>query len=131
MLEFSGCKDETCLNALLTYILCEHVVSRDALLLTYLLTYCDVQDAVQWCLAVQECAMHAEWPPSALKQWPTELDPDTRQPLFRGPRMKMGIAEGVPGSITPDHNGRADYLGPSVNQAARLMDAGEGSRVGN
>ena len=74
--------------------------------------------------------MHAEWPPSALKEWPTELDPATRQPVFRGPRMKMGIAEGVPGSITPDHNGRADYLGPSVNQAARLMDAGEGSRVG-
>ena len=42
----------------------------------------------------------------------------------------MGVAEGVPGSIRPDHNGRADYLGPSVNMAARLMDAGEGGRLG-
>ena len=42
----------------------------------------------------------------------------------------MGVAEGVPGSIRPDHNGRADYLGPSVNMAARLMDAGEGGWEG-
>ena len=38
----------------------------------------------------------------------------------------MGVCEGVPGSIMPDHMGRADYHGASVNQAARFMDAGEG-----
>ena len=37
----------------------------------------------------------------------------------------MGVCEGLPGSVMPDHNGRADYLGHSVNQAARFMDAGE------
>jgi hypothetical protein len=37
----------------------------------------------------------------------------------------MGICEGLPGSIMPDHMGRADYHGTSVNQAARFMDAGE------
>ena len=37
----------------------------------------------------------------------------------------MGVCEGVPGSIMPDHMGRADYHGASVNQAARFMDAGE------
>ena len=37
----------------------------------------------------------------------------------------MGVCEGPPRSIQPDHNGRADYLGDSVNQAARFMDAGE------
>ena len=36
----------------------------------------------------------------------------------------MGLCEGVPGSIAPDHLGRADYHGASVNLAARLMDAG-------
>ena len=41
-------------------------------------------------------------------------------------RIKMGVCEGVPGSIMPDHMGRADYHGASVNQAARFMDAGEG-----
>ena len=36
----------------------------------------------------------------------------------------MGVCEGVPNSILPDHLGRADYHGASVNQAARFMDAG-------
>ena len=69
--------------------------------------------------------MHAEWPASALKQWPSVTDPATGQLSFRGPRIKMGLSEGVPGSIRPDHNGRADYFGASVNKAARLMDAGK------
>ena len=75
--------------------------------------------------------MHAEWPASALKQWPSVTDPATGQLSFRGPRIKMGMSEGVPGSIRPDHNGRADYFGASVNKAARLMDAGKrGGREG-
>ena len=36
----------------------------------------------------------------------------------------MGLCEGFPTSIMPDHQGRADYHGTSVNQAARFMDAG-------
>lgn len=38
-------------------------------------------------------------------------------------RMKIGICEGMPRSIIPDHMGRADYHGASINQAARYMDA--------
>lgn len=38
----------------------------------------------------------------------------------------MGVCEGSPRSILPDHMGRADYHGASINQAARFMDAGEG-----
>ena len=43
-------------------------------------------------------------------------------------RLKMGICEGSPRSILPDHMGRADYFGASINQAARFMDAGEGGQ---
>ena len=39
----------------------------------------------------------------------------------------MGVCEGFPNSIQPDENGRADYHGQSVNQAARFMSAGGGS----
>jgi hypothetical protein len=39
-------------------------------------------------------------------------------------RLKMGVCEGVPSSIMPDHMGRADYHGACINQAARFMDAG-------
>lgn len=36
----------------------------------------------------------------------------------------MGVCQGHPKAIFPDHLGRADYHGASVNQAARYMDAG-------
>ena len=42
----------------------------------------------------------------------------------------MGVCEGHPSSIMPDHLGRADYHGTSINQAARFMDAGEWGRGG-
>jgi hypothetical protein len=35
----------------------------------------------------------------------------------------MGLSEGTPKCILPDHLGRADYHGPFVNQAARYADA--------
>ena len=38
-------------------------------------------------------------------------------------RLKMGVCAGEPRTILPDHLGRADYHGASVNQAARYMDA--------
>ena len=45
-------------------------------------------------------------------------------PVIHLSRLKMGICEGSPASIMPDHMGRADYHGTSINQAARIMDAG-------
>jgi len=35
----------------------------------------------------------------------------------------MGICEGAPRCVMPDHAGRADFHGATVNQAARFMDA--------
>ena len=43
----------------------------------------------------------------------------------------MGVCEGSPKSILPDHLGHADYHGASINQSARYMDAGaHGGQVG-
>ena len=41
----------------------------------------------------------------------------------------MGLCEGCPSSVMPDHMGRADYHGDCINQAARFMDAGAGGGV--
>jgi len=49
------------------------------------------------------------------------ISAETRLPLFRGPRLRMGLAEGQPNSLLPDHAGRANYYGGSVNRAARFM----------
>ncbi|KAF8059749.1 CSN6 [Scenedesmus sp. PABB004] len=39
------------------------------------------------------------------------------------PCIKIGLADGPPSAIGPDHLGRADYHGPYVNLAARMMAA--------
>lgn len=44
--------------------------------------------------------------------------------VFRGPRVKMGIYEGVPTRALPHSTtGRADYFGQLVNRAARFCHA--------
>jgi hypothetical protein len=69
--------------------------------------------------------MFADWPGSVLNLpgFCEVLDPATGLLLFRGPRLRMGLAEGRPDRILPDHTGRASYYGHSVNCAARYMDA--------
>lgn len=42
----------------------------------------------------------------------------------RSALLAASSGEGVPRSILPDHEGRADYHGQSINMAARFMDKG-------
>lgn len=57
--------------------------------------------------------MYMEWPESTLSTPGFEevLDSDTGQLLLRGPRLRMGLSDGVPTSILPDHMGHANYTG--------------------
>ncbi|GAX78739.1 hypothetical protein CEUSTIGMA_g6176.t1 [Chlamydomonas eustigma] len=89
----------------------------------YICIFRNAEDALYWCLAVQESIMYMDWMTSVLKHWPSEFG-DRGETLFRGPRLKMGMCEGIPNSILPDHMGRADYHGACINEAARFMDAG-------
>ncbi len=42
---------------------------------------------------------------------------ERKQMLFHGPRVRMGIYEGVPTRVCPHTTtGRADYFGPVVNR---------------
>ncbi|GAX79287.1 hypothetical protein CEUSTIGMA_g6728.t1 [Chlamydomonas eustigma] len=90
--------------------------------LKYMFVFSKAEDALLWCLSVQFCVLYSDWPASVLHHWPEEHGADGRL-LFRGPRLKMGVCTGTPSSIIPDHMGRADYLGPCINMAARFMDA--------
>eukprot|EP00798_Chlamydomonas_sp_ICE-L_P008123 gene8123-1370_t len=91
--------------------------------LKYMLSFHSAHAALTWCLTAQESFLYAKWPKSALGFWPETRDEHGCLD-FRGPRMKMGLCEGSPQTVFPDHLGRADYIGTSVNQAARCMDAG-------
>ena len=58
-------------------------------LLVHILTFpMTLQIALLWCLVVQEVAMLASWPASALSHWDTQKDRGHRDGslLFRGPR---------------------------------------------
>jgi hypothetical protein len=76
--------------------------------------------ALRWCLLLQSTLLQLSWPADllALPAFGPELDSQGRL-VFYGPRMKVGLCVGQPSSIQPDHKGRADYHGASVNQAAR------------
>eukprot|EP00775_Hariotina_reticulata_P005277 gene5277-5512_t len=53
-----------------------------------------------------------------------------RPGMQKQPLLKMALAQGVPEAISPDVLGRADYFGPGVNLAARMMDvAAHGGQV--
>ncbi|KIY92834.1 hypothetical protein MNEG_15129 [Monoraphidium neglectum] len=80
--------------------------------------------ALEWCLLMQKAAMFLPWPQRVLEERGCRREDDAAgRVVFRGPRLKMGLREGVPKSICPDHLGRADYHGESINMAARFMDA--------
>jgi hypothetical protein len=57
--------------------------------------------------------MYMQWPAHilSLPGFDTVLDPTSGQLLFRGPRLRMGVAEGIPSSVSPDHMGHANYTG--------------------
>eukprot|EP00878_Enallax_costatus_P024842 GHUV01026534.1.p1 GENE.GHUV01026534.1~~GHUV01026534.1.p1 ORF type:complete len:250 (+),score=36.52 GHUV01026534.1:253-1002(+) len=92
--------------------------------LRYMATFTTPAAAAEWCLTVQEASLYLPYPLEVLElsNCGVQLDGSGRL-VFRGPRFKMGLCEGQPKCILPDHMGRADYHGPFVNQAARYADA--------
>lgn len=93
--------------------------------LKYMVVFHDSEAALKWCLIIQEVLLYQDWPEAVLSypKFKEEFGEDDML-LFRGPRLKMGICEGPPKTILPDHLGRADYHGETINQSARYMDAG-------
>jgi hypothetical protein len=105
--------------------LCIHSTANLVLASTYTLSALDIlalQVALEWCMLLQRSLLQMPWPADVmtLAAFSHERDSCGRT-LFRGPRMKMGMCSGRPEAIQPDHLGRADYHGTTVNQAARWV----------
>ncbi|KAF5828611.1 hypothetical protein DUNSADRAFT_17324 [Dunaliella salina] len=84
--------------------------------LKLMLCFSKPEAALAWSCALQESMMAQTWPKAVLKD-PFREGRDTRGHLiFRGPRLKIGISQGRPDSIQPDHLGRSDYHGDCVNR---------------
>jgi hypothetical protein len=109
--------------------LCREIDGSDEI--KYMLAFPSATAALTFCLLVQEATMYAPWPQSVLDwgEWREVHAPGDGALLFRGPRLRMGVAEGVPRSLAPDCAGRADYYGPAVNLVGS-GDFGEGVSAG-
>ncbi|KXZ45802.1 hypothetical protein GPECTOR_50g596 [Gonium pectorale] len=92
----------------------------------YMIAFARPSEALEWCLMLQEIMMEVAWSPPmlSLPSMHEELHPLTGAVLFRGPRIKAGMYQGVPTKVSPHSTtGRADYFGPLVNRAARYCHA--------
>ncbi|KAF8064653.1 CYR1 [Scenedesmus sp. PABB004] len=101
--------------------------------------------AVEWALALQAALLHAPWPAEldALPATAAVPAPPAAPGaagtsgvfyapghVFRGLRARVGIWDGPMDRVLPHGtSGRADFLGPPANRAARLMGAAQGGQV--
>ncbi|EIE20201.1 hypothetical protein COCSUDRAFT_67530 [Coccomyxa subellipsoidea C-169] len=101
----------------------------------FTLAFPTLEAAVRWCAELQLALLDLDWPESILR-WPDcapEADASTGGLLFRGLRVRMGMAFGRAQHRKPlntgrqrvtingsDYAGRADYYGALANLAARV-----------
>ena len=85
---------------------------------SFMVAFATMLDAVQFGLDVQQGLHDAEWPPEFL-----DLNPLATASAWPGLRVRIGVHYGP---VTMEYNNlteRMDYLGPTVNRAARLEGA--------
>lgn len=75
--------------------------------LKYMLAFTSPAAAVSWGITLQEASLYLPYPQEVLGlgSFGVQLDEGGRL-VFRGPRFKMGLSEGSPKAIMPDHLGR-------------------------
>ncbi|KAF6257722.1 hypothetical protein COO60DRAFT_1203083 [Scenedesmus sp. NREL 46B-D3] len=116
----------------------------------YMLAFSSPARALEWALLLQEVMLHVPWPAPVLDAFASscsssnlgrpELRTSTSSSFHDGPCcnsgsssgrpvLDIGLAEGQPQCIGPDHLGRADYHAPFVNLAARMLAAAHGGQV--
>ncbi|EKX53880.1 hypothetical protein GUITHDRAFT_48629, partial [Guillardia theta CCMP2712] len=86
--------------------------------------------AVCFCNALQTRLMKHEWDKRVLGLSGCEEMYDEHERLvYRGPRVRVGLAYGTEAFRKPLVSGRADYFGALPNLAARIMSQAEGGQL--
>jgi len=97
---------------------------------SFMVTFADPDDALHWCLDVQEALLVAPWPEGLAEQPPAQDQVAADgQVLHRGLRVRMGVFEGEPECRPDPLTDRMDYFGPVVNRAARVEAAANGGQI--
>jgi class 3 adenylate cyclase len=98
---------------------------------SFCVAFQDTSKALEWCMTVQEHLMQVDWPkgllqhPAAAEEWG---DTDDRL-IFRGLRVRMGVHVGEPRKLFNAMSRRAEYVGPTVNTAARITTMAHGGQI--
>jgi hypothetical protein len=76
----------------------------------------EISDAVLWAVTLQERLMQVEWDekllahPAAAEEWGGKDD----ETIFKGLRVRIGMAHGTPRTIRDPMTRRIEYIGPTV-----------------
>lgn len=81
-----------------------------------------MDDAVNFCIAVQISLLRIEWPDKLLAEYIcAPVYEDGGNLLWKGLRVKMSICSGVPNCNVDPSSGRMTYFGPVVEKLERML----------
>jgi len=87
----------------------------------FTLAFRSLEEAVRWAVGLQEALLEQPWPETVLSwEQAAEVPSGGARPLWRGLRVRIGIAWGGATYRKPLNTGRADYFGNLPNLAARV-----------
>uniref|UniRef100_A0A383VEC8 Apple domain-containing protein n=1 Tax=Tetradesmus obliquus TaxID=3088 RepID=A0A383VEC8_TETOB len=117
------------LHCLMLQLLSRHfpgsyLTSAEPSQLRYAAAFSSAAAAAAWGMTLQEASLYLPYPPAllSLPGCGVQLDGGGRL-VLRGPRLRLGLCEGRPSSISITSMGRAEYAGQVVHHAHRLADA--------
>jgi predicted ATPase/class 3 adenylate cyclase len=95
----------------------------------FMVAFPNAHSALDFCMDLQTRLHDASWPKDLLEGVVGGIEGTSKDRLFRGLRVRMGIHTGEPWSQLDPTTGRIDYFGRMVNRAARLAAVPAGGQV--
>jgi class 3 adenylate cyclase len=100
---------------------------------SFCVVFTRAHDALRWCADVQRALLTVAWPdgllthPGAAEElWDGGYD---ERVVFRGLRVRMGVHAGHPRVLRDAMTRRVEYVGSTVNAAARMTALAHGGQV--
>jgi class 3 adenylate cyclase len=102
---------------------------------SFCVVFTRAHDALRWCADVQRALLSVDWPapllthPGAAEElWDGGHD-DGERVIYRGLRVRMGVHAGRPRHVRDALTRRVEYVGSTVNAAARMTALAHGGQV--
>jgi class 3 adenylate cyclase len=97
---------------------------------SFCLGFQNVNDALEWCMAVQQELLTKDWPEELLANPAASEEMSHNDVLvFRGLRVRMGIHVGTARLVVDPATHSVEFVGPNVNMAAQLAELAQAGQV--